>query len=270
VNPAPFDPRIVAPDGVAIRVEVEDGTFEPEGEVVERRENTVGDLPALRVVVRRDDGQHAFYIVGLDGQLPPTAAANRLLVAYTTGGDETFSRDSATLNDLFRRFTAADPVAESAEAGDAADALMEQTSTCTNSSMPFEIHYPHSWFTNARSSGVPACTWFGPDPIVVPEGGGQPTGAISIQALEGAFGTFEPIFSFDSRNVAGYPAQRTERYGGTVTAPDRSVRSVQFFIQLGREITGTNLIATTGTGMTSDYELAKAVLDRMMAGATAR
>lgn len=248
---------------VAIRVAVEAGEFGTTDEVLERTELTLAELPALRLVIRADEGRRLAYVVGLDGALPSEGSPGRYLFATTNYGDSTFERDSVALDEMLSRFIPWEPFADNPEASAAADALFEDTKTCSNPAGPFEILYPAAWFTNPVTADAPACTFFGPAEIVPGEPDQPPTGAvIGLRIFPGSVATFEPTFAYETLNVGGRPAERTERHAGTIEAPDYSRRTYQYVVQFGEDL---SLIAGTNDGMAADYDLAKEVLDRMMA-----
>jgi len=60
------------------------------------------------------------------------------------------------------------PAATFAPATDAeADALFEETQSCTNSELGATLTFPAAWHTNEAFEDVPACSFFGPEPIDV-------------------------------------------------------------------------------------------------------
>lgn len=266
-NVEPFEwSDVDSPPIVPISVDVLSGDFAPTEEVLERQELTIADLPALRLVLAGEKGKRVLYVIGLDGTLPLESNLARYVLASTHGGDQTFDRDSATLDEMLSRFDVTVPFRENVETAIAADALFDSTATCMTSELGFGIEYPVSWFANSNSGDIPACSWFGPTQFTVGGGSGVPNGAeIGITILDGAIGTFEPVFGFESLAVAGRPAQRTERYGGSEGEPDRSRQTYEYVIQLADKVSGRNLVATIRSQTTSDYNLTKAVLDRMLA-----
>jgi hypothetical protein len=252
---------IDSPDSVPIRFNVLSGDFGLTDEILERRELTIADLPALRFELAGVDGKYLVYVIGIDGQLPSESNTSRFLTASTAAGDKTFDRYSAAVEEMLSRFAVTTPFRTPADVAATADDLMHDTATCTNDGGPFVLRYPDGWFTNEPAGETPGCTFFGPSDMSGDGGDGLPDGAeITISVSDGAVGSFDSFFSFDSVNVGGRPGQRTET-DGTVSGDGRSYRYV---VQLTNQIVGTNLLAAVRLRDATDYELAKAVLDRML------
>jgi len=147
------------------------------------------------------------------------------------------------------------------EANAEADALMLDRFTCENLDDGYRIEFPSAWNTNAELGGVPTCSWFAPteyetgDPGQVPE-----EVAIEIFVVDGA-----PEFLLEIID------QRTGLVGAT--QPATRVRMIgndadlyEYVIQLGPTLEeGPNLVARTSSLMGGDYDLNRAILDRMMA-----
>lgn len=160
------------------------------------------------------------------------------------------------------------PVIDSAEA----DALFETPDTCTNPVAGYTVTYPDVWYTNTEIGDWPACTWFSPsfyevgeDPNEVP-----PQVAIVLHFGDMSFGyTDEPDFSVaDDLTVDGFAATRAELIGHT--APSGiyfSSYPMYWYIVTIQELPGDEptLYARTDFEGAADYELNKAVLDRIMA-----
>lgn len=138
-----------------------------------------------------------------------------------------------------------------------ADALFLERDDCQNPRDGYQLQFPEDWWTNTEIGRHPPCIWFSPtfytvpDPSVVPD-----EIAITIEYMEGDFGTHseEPIRR-DALIVGGQSAVRVEY-----------PTAYHYQIQLGpTPEEGPNLLASTTTEMGGDYELNKAVLDRIMA-----
>jgi hypothetical protein len=137
-----------------------------------------------------------------------------------------------------------------------ADALFLVRDDCENPSDGYELAYPDDWWTNTEIGAVPACSWFSPTSFEVPDPSVVPAEiAIVIERVKGDIGSFENPISREEIIVGGLAAIRVEY-------PDAYL----YQIQLGPTMEeGPNLIARTTPQMGGDYELNKAVLDRMMA-----
>jgi hypothetical protein len=267
VSTEPFEViSLENPPTVPIRLTVETGDLITRGEVVERTELTLAGLPALRLVVDEENGSRLVYVVGLDGSLPSEGNPDRFLLATTMYGDSSFERDSAALDEMLGRFLGQEPFTHNPVASSEADRLFSETKTCTNAEAQFQVAFPATWFTNEVTAELPACTWFGTTELSAAEPTQPPEHAvIGFRIFSGALASVEPGFAYENLNVGGRPAERTERYGGTPPEPDFSFRTYQYLIQFGEFLSGPNLVAWTDTTMAPDYDLAKAVLDRIMA-----
>lgn len=267
VGTEPFDATSLdnAPT-VPIRLTVETGDFGTTGDILERTELTIADLPALRLVVNAENGRRLVYLVGLDGSLPSEGTPGRFVFATTMAGNPSFERDSAALDEMFSRFLRQEPFIENPEAAAAAAALFASTKTCANLEGQFQIEYPATWLANPVSMDAPACTWFGPAELLSAGPATEPENAVvNILVFPGGVGSFEPGFAYETLSVGGRPAERVERNAGTPPEPDLSVRSYLYVIQLGGERpVGPTVVAMTKSSITDDYDLAKEVLDLMM------
>jgi hypothetical protein len=138
----------------------------------------------------------------------------------------------------------------------AADALFLVRDDCENPSDGYELAYPDDWWTNTEIGAALACSWFSPTSFEVPDPSVVPGEiAIVIERLKGDIGSFENPISREEIIVGALAAIRVEY-------PDAYL----YQIQLGPTMEeGPNLIARTTPQMGGDYELNKAVLDRMMA-----
>jgi hypothetical protein len=149
-----------------------------------------------------------------------------------------------------------------------AQALFADPRSCTSSGGGWAIQFPVAWYTDETgdqdaSEPDAACTLFGPDPIV--EG---VNAAISSARIEGDYGSFEQPVARQHEIVAGRPAVRVEYRGaaGEGGTQPQTWRQLVWLIQIGgTEESGPNLVFTTSTDDPGDYELNKAILDRMIA-----
>lgn len=159
-------------------------------------------------------------------------------------------------------------VIDSAEA----DALFDVPDSCENPAADgaWTVTYPDAWFSNTEIGVWPACSWFSPtfyavgdDPDAVP-----PQIAFVGQYMEGDSGSFEERLLTEPLTVGGNPAVRFEERGaqgqGGTMPPEW--HSYGYQIQLGGTPEGgPNIVFRTTTDMGGDYNLNKAVLDRIMA-----
>jgi len=159
-------------------------------------------------------------------------------------------------------------VLESAEA----DTLFETPDTCTNPVAGYTVTFPDDWYTNTEIGDWPACTWFSPTFYEVPEDPNEvpPEIAIVLQFGDMSFGyTDEPDFSIaDGLTIDGFGATRAEMIGHT--APSGvyfPISPMYWYIVTIVEQAGDQptLYARTDLEGATDYELNKAVLDRIMA-----
>lgn len=151
-----------------------------------------------------------------------------------------------------------------------ADALFETPDTCSNPEDGYTVTYPDAWFSNTEVGIWPACSWFaasfydvGEDPNAVP-----PAVAIVAESMEGDTGSFEENLLRESVTVGGRPAIRVEDRGveGSGSTNPPGWHSYLYQVQLGSTPEeGPNLVFRTTTEMGGDYNLNKAVLDRIMA-----
>ena len=147
------------------------------------------------------------------------------------------------------------------EASAEADALMLDRFDCQNLDDGYQVDFPAEWNTNAELGGVPTCSWFAPTEYETGAPGEVPDEvAIEIFVVEGD---------------RGYRGDVTDRQEGLVGATQPATRVVvaegdetmyEYVVQLGpTPEEGPNLVARTTTEMGGDFDLNRAVLDRMMA-----
>jgi hypothetical protein len=145
-----------------------------------------------------------------------------------------------------------------------ADGLFLNRSECTNRQDGYAIDYPFTWFTNEAGDPGAAdpdaeCTDFLPEPIE--EG---VISAIRGERITGRPATFDEEIDRQLHTIAGRPAIRAE-YRAALGNPPPDRRWLVWRVLLGSdEDRGPYLVFTTSTDDARDYELNKAVLDRMM------
>jgi hypothetical protein len=155
------------------------------------------------------------------------------------------------------------PVLDNAEA----DALFVDPDECTNPDGGYTVRYPDSWYTNTEIGGVPACSWFSPTFYLATEDGARPDEiAIEIRVFEGAIGFIWADLYSESVTLDGVSGRRYET-GMTVDAGIPSdMFQYSYLAYLDAEPSeGRKLWAFTGTEFGGDYELNRAVFDRIMA-----
>jgi hypothetical protein len=141
--------------------------------------------------------------------------------------------------------------AENAEA----DALFLERDECQNLRDGYQLVFPDDWYTNTEFRDVAPCSWFSPTFYEVDDSSEVPDEiAITIVWMAGDSGSFEDPIRREFGMVGGQNAVRVE-YEDTYV----------YQIQLGpTPEEGPNLVARTSREMGGDYDLNKAVLDRLM------
>jgi hypothetical protein len=261
------------PPSVPITLSVETGDYRSTGILIQRTEPSIeGGLPALRMTERVENGLRLVYVVGLDGSLPSEGNPDRYLLAMTMFGDATYERDRAALDEMITRFVLPqDRYIHNQAAAAQAESLFAQTMTCMNPELQFEVDYPATWFTNPVTPELPACTWFGPTELPAANATERPDNTvIAMRVYPGGVSLNAVDFFFESRNVGGRPARLTEGYPGPPPPPepDTSLRAYGFLVEFGDGLRGPNLVAATDSSVNFDYDVAKEILDRMMASLT--
>ena len=135
-----------------------------------------------------------------------------------------------------------------------ADALFLARDECQNLRDGYQLIYPDEWYTNTEFRDVAPCSWFSPTTYEVDDSGEVPDEiAITIEWMPGDSGSFEDPIRREFGTVGGQNAVRVEYED-----------SYLYQIQLGpTPEEGPNIVASTSRDMGGDYELNKAVLDRM-------
>jgi hypothetical protein len=153
-----------------------------------------------------------------------------------------------------------------------ADVLFDSPDTCTNHEGGYTVTYPDDWFTNTQFGEVPACSWFSPTFFEVRDPGEVPKEiVIVITVFDGGFGYFyAPQDSlYEAVTIDGYQGWRREQIGACYEAGgcEALPPSYNYSAVLGGSgAEGPSLQAVTSSEGVEDYELNKAVLDRIMAG----
>jgi hypothetical protein len=136
--------------------------------------------------------------------------------------------------------------------------------------MAYTATFPESWYTNTAIGDVTPCGWFAPtfyevaDPAQVPKEIG-----ITLELDAGTAAYLDEFIINEETTVAGLRAFRVEVKGGDGDGSGHPAewREYQYEVELlpRNDQGGPSLIATTANDMGGEYELNKAVLDRIMA-----
>jgi hypothetical protein len=136
-----------------------------------------------------------------------------------------------------------------------ADALFLEPDQCQNLRDGYQLIYPDEWYTNTEFRDVAACSWFSPTTYEVDDFPALPEEiAISIEWVADRVSWADNPIRTVTGMVGGQNAVRVE-----------FADEYFYVIQLGPSTEeGPNLIARTAAHMGGEYELNKAVLDRLM------
>jgi len=139
----------------------------------------------------------------------------------------------------------------------AADALFLVRDDCQNLRDGYQLQFPDDWYTNTEYRNFAPCVWFSPDSYETDGDAVPPEIAITIEWMAGPPESRDAEVVADEDGEVGFQsATRTEWDDDTY----------RYVIRLGRTLEeGPNLVVTTSAEMGGDYELNKAVLDRILA-----
>jgi hypothetical protein len=152
-----------------------------------------------------------------------------------------------------------------------ADALFVNPDTCTNPVGGYTVEYPDSWYTNTEFGNVPACSWFSPTSYEVTSSDEVPDEVvITVTVFPGPLGSFtSPDLALNEEvPIGGFTGVRQEQVGVAYEsgAYEALPPSYHYFVVMGDPRgDGPRMLATTDSTGVDDYELNKAVLDRIMA-----
>ena len=137
-----------------------------------------------------------------------------------------------------------------------ADSLFLDRDDCENLEDGYRLEFPEEWYTNTEIGDVPACSWFSAEFYEVDDPNEVPAEiAITIEFVPGDSGSFDDAVSRETVIVGSTQEATRVEYDD----------SYLYQVQLGpTPEEGPNLVVTTTTEMGGDYELNKAVLDRIM------
>jgi hypothetical protein len=164
----------------------------------------------------------------------------------------------------------------------AADALFATPDECVNLVDGYRVTYPDSWYTNTQVGNPPAnpqpgdsppCSWFSPTYYELALGPPWPPGEIVIilDVFDGGFGPLGgEVYTVDEQvAVDGFAAIRREVIGACYPGPCRSEPPEYYYaVYIGDPVPrafGLTMLARAPSERSADYELTKAVFDRIMA-----
>ena len=200
----------------------------------------------------------AILLAGCGDAPAPSASPETSATPAPTPSDEPSASPSASPSQEPTPF----PVRDSAEA----DALFRRPDTCTNPEVGYTVTFPDDWYTNTAIGDQAACTWFTPDHFEVAASGETPEEIwIGVALVPGIIGynMLSPTEDGDEVEVDGYSGHWSEfRLLDEIGDPD-GLLTFHYVVPFHRA--GPTLVVTTNVEMADDYELAKAVIDRMMA-----
>jgi hypothetical protein len=151
-----------------------------------------------------------------------------------------------------------------------ADALFLDRDNCENLADYYRVQFPDAWYTNTAIGDVEPCQWFSPSFYEVGDASEVPAEiAIEITLVDGAVGSVNQVIArADGMVGVTQPATRWEEQGSGTEggAYPSTYRAYVYVVQLGPTTErGPNLLIQTSTDMGGDYELNKAVMDRIVA-----
>lgn len=147
-----------------------------------------------------------------------------------------------------------------------ADALFATPDTCTNPVAGYTVTFPDDWYTNTEIGETPACSWFTPDYFEVTDPAEVPDEIwISIAMVDGvvAYTGLTQHFLNEEVLLGGMTARRVESNPSPNDRPD--YRAYDYHVNMGSQGQGPSFLASVDSDAAGDYELGKAVLDRIMA-----
>jgi len=149
-----------------------------------------------------------------------------------------------------------------------ADTLFERSATCSNPEGGYTVSYPDGWYTNPDSDALPACSWFSPIQFDVPAQLGDGTTVpdevvIVVDVFEGGVGqileiprTLSEEVPLDGRQGYRFEERVNEEPPGYIYS---------YGAWLDGNHLGRKIAAHTQSAPGREYQMNRAVLDRMMA-----
>jgi hypothetical protein len=218
-------------------------------------------------------GALALLVTACSGSAAPSATLQPTASASIAGPSETPEASPALSLAPSASATPAgsdDPETFQIASNAEADSLFLEQDECENLEDGYRLRFPDAWWTNTAFDETAPCVWFSPTSFEVDGSDDVPPEiAITITYTEGDSGSFETVVSRDFGIVGSTQQAVRVEYRGAAgqggTMPPEW-RSTVYQIQLGpTPEQGPNLVVRTTTDMGGDYELNKAVLDRIMA-----
>ena len=137
----------------------------------------------------------------------------------------------------------------------------DRTTSCTGPA-GYRVEYPADWSTN-EAGVLPACSWFGPGEVVVPEASDVRTAPVTLQVVDGPLTEVAvPVPDEVTRTeleVGGRQAVRTQQ----VTTPGLHPEGTRI-TTWALDLDGRTLLADAVELPGGDHERAVAVLDAMV------
>ncbi len=145
----------------------------------------------------------------------------------------------------------------------AATQPQDDAESCT-SPAGYRVEYPADWSTNADGV-LPACSWFGPGEVVVPEASDVRTAPVTLQVVDAPLTEVAvPMPDEVTRTeleVGGRQAVRTQQVTTLGLYPE-GTRITTWALDLGDRTLVADAVELPG----GDHERAVAVLDEMVEG----
>lgn len=208
------------------------------------------------------------------GALALAAACTTTTVVSPSAGSETASAATASPTpDPTPSPSAAGPSAPARASASAAssEGPLGDAESCDNEAIGFSVDYPEGWWANedvepdfAGGTPIPACTYFGPEPVELRPNAGLPQGIAIWFDVETQFEFTGDTLSEEETTVDGRSAvaMETEATGAGGFTPE-GTRTYAYVVALAD---GRQLLAQTTTVYIDEetYADAKPILDAMM------
>lgn len=140
-----------------------------------------------------------------------------------------------------------------------------EAASCTNDDGGFSVEYPADWHTNEEGP-APACTFFDPEPIEVPEAtdffGAAVTATRQPVAAEEVLEGVDPSREVLEREVIQVGGQRAFRMEAESTGEGLLDAEIRYY-QVVVAVDGESIILATYDFEEDDYERNREVVDRM-------
>ena len=156
----------------------------------------------------------------------------------------------SALDDIMATLEFTDPIVIDPAVGAEAAALFTDRDVCVDPERGLSVVFPDAWWTNTAVDDLPACSWFAPTSFEYVSAQSVPEEvAITVSIIEGSYGTYQEVGSWDSITLFEHPGSRWiigDAY--------------QYVVSLGEVPDfGPTLLASTDSD-----PLSRAVLDQLM------